>query len=63
MRDKARIDDILKRLKTAWEQSPDLRLGQLLTASVSKTPLFYIEDDPLIDSVESLLKTGRVKDV
>lgn len=58
-----RIDNVLNRLKAAWHQSPDLRLGQLLSSAVSKTPLFYIEDGPLIKSVESLVSTGRISDL
>ena len=53
MRDPKRIDRILKKLKKAWEQSPDLRLCQLITIKAASVnphnhpDLFYVEDEDL----------------
>ena len=54
MRDPARIDVILKRLSEIWKKNPDLRLGQLLVGANSLTtiPLFYTEDEALLDDVQ-----------
>ena len=56
MRDVARIDDILKRLKKIWKKYPDLRLGQLLNNCMSYGTLYYIEDEPLIETLEAVYK-------
>ena len=54
MRDPKRISRILRDLRRAWEQSPDLRLGQLLcNVSLTKrfdheferNPFYYEDDD------------------
>lgn len=51
MRDPARIDRILDRLRTAWTASPDMRLGQLLVVLLRPTEpcpqVFYAEDSVL----------------
>ena len=54
MRSVDRIPNILDRLGKIWEKYPDLRLGQLLLNCFSDPVLYYyIEDDKLIESLES----------
>ena len=52
MRDPARIDDVLAALRTAWVESPDLRLGQLIVNAVRPTnpcpEVFHAEDDMVL---------------
>ena len=54
MRDPKRIPKVLDEVKKTWEKSPDLRLGQLIDAIVSRSPhpLFYIEDEELIKRIK-----------
>ena len=57
MRDKARIDRILGKIKTYWDKYPDLRLGQLisnLAPTIFDTP-FYFEDDKLEEELDKKL--------
>lgn len=52
-RDPDRIDRVLSLIRTAWEQYPDLRLGQLLhNVTGVHDDLFMYEDDRLIDDLE-----------
>ena len=53
MRSIDRIPNILAKLSKIWEKYPDLRLGQLLLNCFSDPLLYYIEDDKLIESLES----------
>ena len=53
MRPINRISNVLDRLSKIWEKYPDLRLGQLLLNCFSDPLLYYIEDDKLIESLES----------
>ena len=53
MRSADRIPDILDRISKIWEKYPDLRLGQLLLNCFSDPLLYYIEDDKLIEALES----------
>ena len=53
MRPVDRIPNILDRVGKIWEKYPDLRLGQLLLNCFSDPLLYYIEDDKLIESLES----------
>ena len=52
MRNPARIDDVLAALRAAWEESPDLRLGQLIVNAVRPSEpcpeVFHAEDDVLL---------------
>jgi len=63
MRDPARIDDALAALRTAWAESPDLRLGQLLVNAVRPAEpcpeIFYVEDDVLLDGLSRLREQNR----
>ena len=57
MRDPKRIAIVLERLRVAWEKHPDVRLGQLLVSAIPYAmELFYIEDDNLIEKIETLAK-------
>lgn len=50
MRDPARIDRIINKLRAAWKANPDLRLGQLIHNTVPtqyKADFFYLEDDQI----------------
>ena len=53
MRPINRISNVLDRLGKIWEKYPDLRLGQLLLNCFSDPLLYYIDDDKLIESLES----------
>lgn len=57
MRSVDRIPNILDRLGKIWEKYPDLRLGQLLLNCFSDPLLYYIEDDTLIEALESYYLT------
>lgn len=52
MRDPDRIPEVLKELKMFWEQSPDLRLGQIISNLsydvMENSDPFYLEDDKLL---------------
>ena len=52
MRNPARIDELLSALRAAWEESPDLRLGQLIVNAVRPTSpcpeVFYAQDEDLL---------------
>lgn len=54
MRDKKRIKVILERLEKVWDEYPDLRLGQLILNVCSDPVLYYLEDNELLDAMESL---------
>lgn len=56
MRDPARIPLILARLQAIWETMPDMRLAQLLAMCDASDP-FYIEDEPLLEKIETTVAT------
>lgn len=62
MRSVDRIPNILARLCKVWEKYPDLRLGQLLLNCFSDPLLYYIEDDKLIEAIESYYLTITYKE-
>ena len=46
MRDPARIDRILERLRKYWKKYPDLHLAQIVVnAAPENTRTYYVEDD------------------
>ena len=49
VRDPARIDRLLRAIRTLWYRHPDQRLGQLLmnVTGVDGSRVFYLEDDTL----------------
>ena len=66
MRDPARIDDVLAALRAAWQESPDLRLGQLIVNAVRPTQpcpeVYHAEDDVLLRgliSYRDLVQSGK----
>lgn len=61
-RDPARIDAILNVLREYWSKNPDLRLGQILEniSSRSSKPTFYLEDDILLDQLNSNLEKLKI---
>ena len=58
MRDPNRIPIVLDKLKEFWEQYPDWRFGQLFNnlQSIIGHDMFYMEDEMLIDFLDSLMK-------
>ena len=63
MREKERIDRILKLIYRIWKDNPDLRLGQLLANSdrVIENNLFYYEDEDLEDNLNNFIKRYGIK--
>jgi hypothetical protein len=50
---------IIQRLLSVWISQPNLRLGQLLIASIPlDRDLFYMEDDELIIHIEKMIRKG-----
>ena len=60
MRDPKRIGKILDRLRQAWEENPDLRLGQIIAAAAmtGDRDTYYTEDDVLIARIEEVCVTA-----
>lgn len=58
MRDPNRIDAFCIRLAEAWKNVPDWRFGQLV-CNLQRghgNDMFYVEDDTMINFIESYLK-------
>ena len=61
MRNPERIPEVLRMLETAWKQSPDMRLGQIICSAgtlgdkYSVDP-FYIEDDLMVIGLAKLIE-------
>jgi len=57
MRDPKRIRKVCNKLASAWETTPDLRFGQLVTNVMleiqkdERIP-FYVEDEEMISNIE-----------
>ena len=65
MRDSKRIDEVLKELKTYWNNNPDLRLGQILCnvgRAYNMEDPFYLEDDKLIYVLKAYNDVEIVRD-
>jgi len=58
MRDPNRIPVVLDKLREFWELYPDWRLGQLFNnlQSIIGHDMFYMEDEMLIDFLDSVIK-------
>lgn len=64
MRDPARIASVLRTLQAVWMGEPDMRLCQLIVnaakaaehSDITKSEIFYLEDDKLL---EGLLKLSK----
>lgn len=57
MRDPARIDGVLKEIKTFWELVPDWRFNQLMS-NIQKMygdDMFFVEDDVFVDFLKELI--------
>ena len=59
MRDPDRIVDVMAALLVAWQDVPDMRLGQLLVNITGKSDLFYVEDDVLLDEIQEWMETSK----
>lgn len=65
VRDFKRINPMIERLRALWLAHPDLRLGQLIdcasneTAGTANDAVFYMEDEKLLRSIETLLITKQ----
>ncbi len=59
MRDPARIETMLDKLREVWLTDPDLRLGQIIViATKPKNPcpeVFHIEDNKLLKGLDEYL--------
>lgn len=57
MRDAARIERILNKIKKVWNKYPDLRLGQLLTNVDThfEQNIFYYEDDEFENALDTFI--------
>jgi uncharacterized protein YihD (DUF1040 family) len=55
MRNPKRIPGVLKVLQEAWEQNPDIRLGQLVCIAAKKEDPFNIEDDKMLDRLKAII--------
>jgi uncharacterized protein YihD (DUF1040 family) len=59
------IDAVLEKLREAWTQHPELRLGQLLVIAIKPkmacTEVFHAEDEQLAEGLGGMVKvaTGR----
>lgn len=57
MRDPERIEDVLASLRAAWQESPDLRLGQLVVIATRPSQpcpeVFHVEDDQLLRGLDA----------
>lgn len=60
MRDPKRIPIVLDVLRRRWEQSPDLRLCQLIVNLTRHADPFYVEDEELMRRAADQLGTNTV---
>ena len=59
MRDPARIDRMLEKLRQLWLEAPDFRLGQLVVnLGPPKLPTFHVEDDVMEKRMDHVVKCG-----
>jgi uncharacterized protein YihD (DUF1040 family) len=66
VRSRARIDRLMSLLREVWDQSPDLRLGQIVENARalqqgSHANTFYVEDDHIEIGLLLLLREVRRK--
>jgi hypothetical protein len=67
-RDASRIPEVLEALRKAWEASPDLRLGQLITGAVDAFSqrggtIFYLDDVDMKQALENVTPEPEPKHV
>ena len=61
MRDPKRIKRILKTIEDIWEKNPDLRFTQLIMNALNmNSDPYYIEDDVLEKSLQTLIDKGKL---
>ena len=53
MRDHGRINEVLNVVGQLWKRHPDMRLCQLLHCITGKDDMFHVEDDKLLELLES----------
>ena len=58
MRDPARIDRIIGRLRFLWKLHPDQRLGQLVANLAPRDQTFHVEDDQMEATIASVIEHG-----
>lgn len=58
-RDPSRIPVILDEMRKVWEESPDLRLGQLIVNVIGRKDPFMVEDDVLLDDLQEWSETSK----
>ncbi|MDD2295957.1 MAG: hypothetical protein PHW61_08530 [Eubacteriales bacterium] len=69
MRDPARIDAILSKIREIWMQDPDMRFGQLVYNLYGEMPetrkmgmtgidMFYVEDDAFDLRLDEVIREG-----
>jgi len=54
VRDPARIEPTLQRIREVWQRNPDARLGQIIANVTTEDDVYFIEDEELINRVETL---------
>ncbi len=59
MRDPARINRVLNKVRAAWADRPDLRLGQILINLAGNDDLFQLEDTELERRLIKLVNLGE----
>lgn len=63
-RDISRIRTFCEKFAALWEQHPDLRFGQIISALPSfadsgKTDIFYVEDDEMLKIISRYFGGGE----
>lgn len=56
MRDPARIDAFINKLRAIWHEHPDLRFGQLLLNAVPEDKLYHTEDSTLMSEIRAVYR-------
>ncbi len=54
MRDPARIDVVIEKLRDIWKRNPDMRLGQMVANVTTEDDIYHMEDSELIDRIEKV---------
>lgn len=63
-REKDRIIRMLAKIHEIWDETPDMRLGQLLVnldVAPPNTDIFYIEDDVMEKTIDTGIASLREK--
>lgn len=65
MRDKKRINSILKKLKLIWRENPDLRFNQIVFNANTYIPqnnIYYIEDNEFEAALNKIIDKLNIKE-